>query len=87
MRYLGTVIGSVLGFVVFVRGLESKSMDSIIYRNNQISFAGLFKYIKSPFIDSVLWNRDLLVHNWKVVTTLGAVSGHIIEKTIYNYCF
>lgn len=71
-------IGGLIGFITFVRLLESGNMGKIIWREGQFTPNGVWKYIKSPFFQHYLWHWKLWQHNWIIMTTSGVIMGSIL---------
>lgn len=70
------LIGGLVGFSIFIIGLESKGMGNVIIRNGKFSLGGIIKYIKSPFHQNFLWlYPKLWRHNWVIMTGLGVACG------------
>ena len=74
------IIGGVLGYVYFLKDLESDSMGNIIFRNGQFRPSNIIHYMKSPFKERFLWKPNLWSSNWIITTIIGTICGLIITK-------
>ena len=80
------LLGGLIGFSIFIIGLESKGMGNVIIRNGKFSFGGIIKYIKSPFHQNFLWiHPKLWIHNWIIMTGLGIACGTGLNLFLNQY--
>lgn len=77
MKYC--IIGGIVGFSLFVIGLESDKMGNIIFRNGYFRPSAIWQFVKHPFQSDFLWNNDLLEHNWIFMTGIGMLVGSIVD--------
>ncbi len=78
------IIGSIIGFVVFLVELESPSMGHILFRLNdkgikEFSFGSLVEMLRAPFIHTYFWtNTSLYSVNWIITSLVGGIIFYII---------
>ena len=72
--------GALCGYSYFIKELESDKMGNIIFRNGKFTLKNVWNYMKSPFKESYLWNKELLSTNWIITTCIGGLLGYTIHK-------
>ena len=73
-------IGSLLGYGMFVYGLEEADMGNIIFRNGKFTPSNILHYMKHPFTSTTLWYPSLWKQNWLIMTVSGAAIGYTVIK-------
>ncbi len=77
-----TIIGGVIGYILFIIYLESPGMKNIIFRNGKIVPSNIIHFMKNPFKRYFLWYPSLWCANWLIMTSVGMGIGYLFAKLI-----
>lgn len=77
------VIGGGAGFALWLAMLESDKMSGVIFRKNDegekvFTPQNIWKFFCAPFKHVYFWTSELIIHNWIIVTAIGASIGYVI---------
>lgn len=82
-----SIAGAGVGLLLWLIMLESPGMGGVLIRTDEngnriFTPNNIPEYIKSPFKHAFFWKPEFLIHNWIVMTSIGAAGGYTLSNLV-----